>query len=134
MSSQAAQVLIEGICCRIGPKHGMCLLPMLVLNMQVYKQANADAQVVVLSWVVCRLCLWCSLTVAGTEAQLSATGNALALTAQTVEYFNGSRIDNYAPYFQLAECTCSLPESILSGDNIVLLICSAVAVACDTAP
>ena len=52
---------------------------------------------------------------------MTAAAEALACTAQTVEYFNGSRINDYVPFFALAEHVCALPSAALSGEGFTYL-------------
>ena len=44
-----------------------------------------------------------------------AAANAISLLAQTVEYYNASRVDDFGPIFALAARLCALHEQVLSG-------------------
>ncbi|KAK9808411.1 hypothetical protein WJX73_001754 [Symbiochloris irregularis] len=56
----------------------------------------------------------CGDTVASSAAAQSAA-DALGLAAQTIEYYNGSRVEDYAPFFALTAEACFLPDQTTPG-------------------
>ena len=55
------------------------------------------------------------------QAAAAAAAKALALFVQTAEYYNGSRISDYAPYFALAARACALPKVFLRGMCLIAI-------------
>lgn len=61
---------------------------------------------------------------AGSLEQIYAAAEMLALVTQTITYFNGSRINDYAPFFAIAQHVCTKLDAMKAG-GISRMTCKA---------